>query len=113
MTDTRIVKKFTHQSAQANLRISKNHTARLYNLYSQIRGEGHASGLMKKIVSYADEQGLCLYLDIQRYGKPPGLDNQQLAMFYWEFGFRPRESPSKRITMCRLARITRPIIEDK
>jgi GNAT superfamily N-acetyltransferase len=77
----------------------KQATARLYfldfglwavsNVYSQKRGQGHATGVMRQIIDFADQNGIVLKLMIQRYGNPnqKGLDNQQLESFYRGFGF--------------------------
>src|SRR4051812_30801182 len=79
---------FTFQSAQVTVTHADDKTAKLSSLYSQQRGMGHASSLLKEVTTYADKNGISLWLEVQRYGNPhDALDNSQLIRLYEKFGF--------------------------
>ena len=65
-------------------------TADLTHVYSQVRGQGQASHLLRLVTDYVDEKDLHVYLRVRGYGGPVNtmLSNQQLVMFYEKFGFR-------------------------
>ena len=58
-------------------------------VYSKVRASGHATGLLRLVVAWADENDLVLRLHARGYGGPVQtmLDNNQLAQFYKKFGF--------------------------
>jgi GNAT superfamily N-acetyltransferase len=81
-------KLFKVKSAQATLHIADDKSAKITNVYSQIRGQGHASALFEDIIRFADENRMMLWLEVRRYGKPQsGLSNSGLVTFYQKFGF--------------------------
>ena len=53
-----------------------------------MRGQGVASGILDKIISIADENGVTLGLSPKPFGKV-GLSERQLASWYEKKGFRP------------------------
>lgn len=61
----------------------------VHRVYSQDRGKGHATGLLRRVIEWADENDLELFLRAQAYGHPVQtiLDNNQLLKFYGKFGF--------------------------
>lgn len=61
----------------------------LRNMFSRTRGQGHANGVMDRIVEYADKNNSTIILVIQRYGynDHKALNNKQLEEFYRKFGF--------------------------
>lgn len=84
---TQSVIKLSHKSASVRL-FPDYDSYRVSDLYSKQRGLGHASELMKKVVEYADEHSIDLYLIAQAYGRNPELSNAQLISFYKRFGFK-------------------------
>ena len=93
---------FKIHSAQAVLHHATDKTAKLSNLFVQQRGKGHGSALLAEITRYADERGLTLWLEVQRYGAPrDGLDNSQLVRLYEKHGFNIIDDGSKPIMMGR------------
>jgi len=76
----------------------------LSNLFSRHRGQGHATAVMKKVIAYADKNGLEIKLLVQRYGHTDrkALDNLQLIAFYEKFGFQ-RIGEGRPIMMVRYA----------
>lgn len=81
--------KFQHESASAQFQYVDKDVVFLNNLWSEERGQGHASELMNKIVTYADQNQLTIIIIAQRYGNPnrSALNNRQLEEFYVKFGF--------------------------
>lgn len=61
----------------------------LHDLWSENRGQGDASEVMRRAMDFADQQGLMLLLVIQMYGRydEKMLDNVQLEHFYAKHGF--------------------------
>jgi GNAT superfamily N-acetyltransferase len=79
---------FRRYSASLSLRYDDDGTAKLSNLYSELRGQGHASALMEVVMKHADDEGISLWLEVQRFGATrDGLDNETLIAFYERFGF--------------------------
>lgn len=81
------VVRFTHESASAKLIVWDMNHATISNLYSTKPRRGHATELMKMIVSHAELSGLDLLLEARQYGNPHGMTNAQLKQFYAKFGF--------------------------
>ncbi len=81
---------FGHESATCLLVINEDdNTAVLSHVYSIIRHAGHATGLMERVVAYADKYNLEVSLHAQAYGHPVQtiLSNDALVKFYEQFGF--------------------------
>lgn len=59
------------------------------HLYSRLRGQGHATGVLTAVCEFADKNGLELYLFARGYGGPVQtmLNSEQLVAFYEKFGF--------------------------
>lgn len=64
-------------------------TADLTHVYSQVRGQGQASHLLRLVMDYVDKKNLHVYLRVRGYGGPiqTMLSNEQLVKFYEKFGF--------------------------
>lgn len=62
------------------------------------RDDGRATALMNQVIKDADKDNVRLGLIVRAYGKPPGMNNQQLIDFYKKFGFVeiPRRDPAKK-----------------
>lgn len=60
-------------------------------VYSKVRSRGHAKGLLREVIEWADENNVELRLHARAYGGPVQtmLDNNQLVQFYKSFGFQP------------------------
>lgn len=103
MSHNRIIKTvFKFQSARVTLEHFDNGTAKLSGLYSEERGQGHASELLMEVTRYADKHELAMWLILQRFGDPHGgLSNQQLVSFYQKFGFDILDDTERPITMIR------------
>lgn len=82
---------FVYESSSLNLNIwedeEEGHSATITDLFSKLRSRGHARGLMEKVLSYTDKAGLTVYLEVQQFGHPIGLDKASLEKFYESFGF--------------------------
>lgn len=80
---------FNHKSASCLLTVEDYGRAKLSHVYSEQRGQHHASELMEKVIQFADNNNLELFLKVQAYGHPVQtiLTNQQLVDFYRKFGF--------------------------
>jgi hypothetical protein len=50
------------------------------------RGQGRASETLSSICNLADQCGVTLFLEVEKFGL--GLDESDLAEWYWRFGFR-------------------------
>jgi hypothetical protein len=95
-------KVFKYESADAVLVINEeNRVAAVTNVFSRIHKQGHATGLMKLIVEYADAESMDLRLRAQQYGSATGLNNKQLVDFYKKFGFAREESDKPGFMMIR------------
>lgn len=57
-------------------------------LYSTKPRKGHATGLMQKVIDFADERGLGLILVARQFGSTTGLNDSDLITFYEKFGFK-------------------------
>lgn len=79
---------FKFLSATATLRYEDKETAKLTNLYSEVRGQGHATQLLTTITDLADQDGISIWLEVQSNGDPHTvMTNSQLISFYEKFGF--------------------------
>lgn len=74
------------ESATCKLKRFPTHV-RITSLKSKERRLGHATKLMMAICEQADKLDLMLYLEAQKYGKKPGMSNDELVDFYIQFGF--------------------------
>ena len=92
---------FKHETARLVLHIWDDKEATVSSLHSTQRKQGHATGLMEKVISYADEHGLSLILDAQQFGHPIGPDNAYLVEFYKRFGFEVLNAKARVKTMRR------------
>lgn len=95
---------FSYERASAKLQWMADDLYAVRNLWSQTRGLGHARGIMEKIIKYADDHGLDLFLIAQQYGSVnhPSMNNKELEAFYMKFGFKRAESSNGLIKMIRL-----------
>lgn len=66
---------------------TEGHIATISDLFSNMRSQGHATGLLRKVLSYTDKAGLTVFLEAKQYGHPIGLDSETLQRFYEKFGF--------------------------
>jgi len=96
--------KFKHESASANLRKDDHGVWNLTSVYSESRGKGHASELMRKISEYADVHGITVNLMAREYGAVKGLTNQQLVTFYRKYGFVVQSHKRGGVLMFRVPR---------
>lgn len=76
-----------YESASAILSMIHGDTAKVISVRSEQKGLGHGRRIMELVVEYAEAHGLDLWLEVQSYGRPRGLDNKQLVEFYQKFGF--------------------------
>ena len=83
-------KVFLYHSAHVHFLINDDgKSAKVVDLLSARKGQGDATQVMCRAMDYADENGIHLWLEVQRYGKPQGaLNNEELVRFYEKFGFR-------------------------
>lgn len=89
-------KTFLYHSAQVCLLLENDKTAKVVDVFSARKGQGDATEAMRRAMEYADENGIPLWLEVQRYGKPQGaLNNEELVRFYEKFGFRRIEGRPK------------------
>ena len=79
---------FRHESAACEVTVD-DRRGFVTRVYSKIRSRGHAKGLLRLLIEWADENDVELYLRAQGYGGPVQtmLDNNQLIKFYERFGF--------------------------
>ena len=92
-----------YESAKALLHVFENGLASLSDVHVTDLRQGHATGLMKQIEQYADDNNLQVMLEVRRYGDPHhGMSNAQLEQFYSRFGF-VRQGERKPIVMIRKA----------
>lgn len=93
---------FRYGQSSAYLFQLTNDTYAVSNVFSKVRRQGHATGVMRLITDYADTYGITLYLVVQRYGNPrwDHLDNLQLIEFYKKFGFEVKDE-KKPVSMVR------------
>jgi GNAT superfamily N-acetyltransferase len=78
---------FMYETATVSLIDWGDGTGSVSSLYSQTRRQGHATGLMRILIDYADANGIKLMLTADPYSEDgPNLD--QLITFYEGFGFR-------------------------
>ena len=83
--------KFAHETSSLILHVweeEEGHVAAITDLFSELRNNGHATGLMEKVLKYTDTAGLTVYLNVQQFGHPIGLDKAALERFYEKFGFQ-------------------------
>lgn len=79
--------KFVEGGASANVMPIDRYLHGVQDLYSYERGKGHARRVMERIIAYAEEHRITLFLIAQEYGHERGLSNVQLVEFYKKFGF--------------------------
>lgn len=82
------VEEFRYESARCTVVISGDRGL-VSHVYSKIRGQGHATGLLTRVIEFADKNGLELHLVARGYGGPVQtmLNPDQLVRFYKKFGF--------------------------
>lgn len=88
----------------------------LTNVYSSIRGQGHATGLMERVCLHADANDLTLELIASPYkavAKESILDLAQLITFYRKFGFVEFMTSSGNVHMTRIAREKNTLYNEK
>lgn len=80
---------FKNESASCTLVRLENNVYSLRNLRAYKLGRGHATQLMKKVVSWADSKGVTLVLNVRATGRIEygNLDDDQLIRFYEDHGF--------------------------
>lgn len=81
---------FVHERATAKLVMWDRKNATVCNVFSINRGSGHATALMEKIVSYADEKGIDLVLEAKPFGYSDNISPSAsgLRKWYSKFGFK-------------------------
>lgn len=79
--------RFDHESASLSLIFWTKDKATVDQVFAIDRGKGHATGLLKKVTSYADSKKIILLLEVGAYGEEPRLNDAQLISFYEKFGF--------------------------
>lgn len=77
---------FAHESASAIVIDWEDGRASLAEVFSAEKRKGHATGLINKVIAYADENRLTLILAAQAHGDDR-MTNIQLQAFYEKFGF--------------------------
>lgn len=94
-------REFKYESATATIFVDTNRTAALARLLARKPRLGHGSELMRQICSWADSEGIMLWLEVQRfhYHGSRGMSNDELVAFYMGFGFRVVESDGRLTTM--------------
>lgn len=95
------IRYFTNESASCELVIWDEEHAAVSNLYAKQLGKGHASGLLNKITSFADENSLRLVLIAEPFDND-GLSLFQLIQFYRKFDFVSDSDPEKATFMERI-----------
>lgn len=82
-------KRFVYESAQAYLRFDGPQLAKLHSVYSEHRGQRHATTLLLEICEFADRNKITMYLNVGRFGysDDQSPDNTALQKWYAKFGF--------------------------
>lgn len=93
--------RFFYEGAQATLIQDDHGLCVVDSLYSRTPGQGHARGVMERIIRHADQNGLTLRLIARQFGNPHGLRNDELVVFYEKFGFVIEGDRKPPITMVR------------
>lgn len=83
------VHEFTYGGASAEVVVQPDGTGKVRRVYSKDRSRGHAKGLLRAIIAWADENDITLVLTAQAYGHPIQtiLSTPQLVKFYASLGF--------------------------
>lgn len=98
MTWTRLA--YGSASVYLNFDDEEETGAKVTDLMSFTKGQGHASGVLRKATQYADERVLYLWLEAQRNGDPhTGLSNEQLVQLYEKHGFVKSEGNRQPVVM--------------
>lgn len=84
---------FKHKSATANVSVFYDGSCGVYNVLSAKRKKGHGTGLMKKIIKWADKHDLVLLITADAFGNDTFKKNKDLAKFYRSFGFVDAKNP--------------------
>ena len=84
---------FKHKSATATVQIYFDGTCGVYNVQSEKRKKGHGTGLMKKIVKWADKHDRTVLITADAFGPKSFKKNKDLADFYKRFGFLDAKNP--------------------
>jgi GNAT superfamily N-acetyltransferase len=84
---------FKYKSATATVSVFAEKRCWVYNVQSDKRKKGHATGLMLKIVKWADKHGYDLKLTADAFGENSFKKNKDLAEFYKRFGFTNEKNP--------------------
>lgn len=82
--------RFTHESASATVQMDSGGVGFLMDVYSHEKRQGHATGLLREIIEWADDTSVILELVPMTYGigaSKSGLNDTQLIDFYKKFGF--------------------------
>ena len=101
---------FHYESASCEVTIVSGQGL-VHRVYAEKRGLGHATGLLRRVAEWADENDLELFLRAQAYGHPVQtiLDNNQLIKFYSKFGFeRVKIKDDDDICMTNIPMLRRP-----
>ena len=61
---------FNFKSASCRLVVHSPNAADISYVYSKVRGQGHATGLLTEVCKYADENDLDIFLLARGYGGP-------------------------------------------
>lgn len=79
---------FRYKKATCKLIVWDETKATLSNLFSIVRNQGHAKGVLREACNFADENDLQIVLRVQRYGGDHLCpDNAGLKRLYSQFGF--------------------------
>lgn len=84
---------FKYKSATATVHVFEDEPATVYQLTSTKRKKGHATGLMRQIIKWADKHGHVLNITAEAFGEDSFKKNKDLADFYRRFGFTDRKNP--------------------
>lgn len=81
---------FRHETASCVL-VVVDGIGRVSSVHAKVRHAGHATGLLKSVIDFADKNDLELYLEAKPYGHPIHtiLQLNELVEFYKQFGFEP------------------------
>lgn len=82
-------REFKYGTASCEIFLVKEDEGLVHRVYAKDRRKGHATGLMELVTTWADENGIDLFLRVQAYGHPVQtiLSNERLIQFYESFGF--------------------------
>lgn len=78
---------FTHESATAEVLFWNDGKVSISSVYSKDKRKGHATMVLGKVIDYADEHIIDLFLVAHSVGDELDPSTQQLKTLYEKFGF--------------------------